>query len=467
MSSTPEAGFLADIVDNPDDDTPRLVFADWLEDHGQADRAEFIRVQIALARLGTYDPARADLQARVKALLAGHREAWVAPFGRREPSVEFARGFAEEIYLSLGRFLREGRRLMRVAPVRKVSLNGGGDLAALAGMRELGRVEHLVLMMSGSRLTAKALTALLASPHLDRLRRLDLHAPLTGPCVRALARSRRLGQLTHLGCHSAAVAGASLAALLDSGRLAQLRSLELRHNGVLAEEGLRMIAAAPALAHLTRLDLSYGNLHEEAGAILAESPHLRGLEFLNLHFNELHPTGAAALASSPILAGVRELDIGFNEIDDAGVSALARSRFLEHAEWVQLSHSDLSDEGLARLAGSPLLGRLRKLELDFNDLTGEGVRELARAAGLAQVIDLDLSNNEIDGGGAAALAASPHLAGLQRLDLRSNVLGNEGARALARSPHLGGLRHLGLGDNDIGPQARRALQKRFGPVVEL
>jgi uncharacterized protein (TIGR02996 family) len=40
------------ILDQPADDTPRLAFADWLEEHGGtagAARAEFIRLQIALA----------------------------------------------------------------------------------------------------------------------------------------------------------------------------------------------------------------------------------------------------------------------------------------------------------------------------------------------------------------------------------------------------------------------------------
>jgi uncharacterized protein (TIGR02996 family) len=31
--------FLEDIKEHPDDDTPRLVLADWLEDHGDPDRA--------------------------------------------------------------------------------------------------------------------------------------------------------------------------------------------------------------------------------------------------------------------------------------------------------------------------------------------------------------------------------------------------------------------------------------------
>jgi len=40
--------FLQAILDAPDV-APRLLFADWLDEHGDADRAEFIRSQIALA----------------------------------------------------------------------------------------------------------------------------------------------------------------------------------------------------------------------------------------------------------------------------------------------------------------------------------------------------------------------------------------------------------------------------------
>ena len=47
MNQTP---FLAAICANPDDDAPRLVYADWLDEHGDP-RGEFIRVQVELAAL--------------------------------------------------------------------------------------------------------------------------------------------------------------------------------------------------------------------------------------------------------------------------------------------------------------------------------------------------------------------------------------------------------------------------------
>jgi uncharacterized protein (TIGR02996 family) len=49
--ATEHPGFLADIVANPADDTPRLVYADWLDEHGDGDRAEFIRVQCEIEGL--------------------------------------------------------------------------------------------------------------------------------------------------------------------------------------------------------------------------------------------------------------------------------------------------------------------------------------------------------------------------------------------------------------------------------
>jgi uncharacterized protein (TIGR02996 family) len=41
---------LEDVLADPADDAPRMILADWLEDQGQPERAEFIRVQCALAR---------------------------------------------------------------------------------------------------------------------------------------------------------------------------------------------------------------------------------------------------------------------------------------------------------------------------------------------------------------------------------------------------------------------------------
>ena len=44
------AAFLRAIIDDPDEDAHRLVYADWLDDNGDPDRAQFIRLQCTAAR---------------------------------------------------------------------------------------------------------------------------------------------------------------------------------------------------------------------------------------------------------------------------------------------------------------------------------------------------------------------------------------------------------------------------------
>ena len=46
--STEERELLAAIVANPDDDTPRLVYADWLQERGQEAKAEYVRTVVRL-----------------------------------------------------------------------------------------------------------------------------------------------------------------------------------------------------------------------------------------------------------------------------------------------------------------------------------------------------------------------------------------------------------------------------------
>lgn len=44
-----EAAFIATIRENPRDTTARLVYADWLEEHGNSDRGEYLRIVTEIA----------------------------------------------------------------------------------------------------------------------------------------------------------------------------------------------------------------------------------------------------------------------------------------------------------------------------------------------------------------------------------------------------------------------------------
>src|SRR5262249_30751998 len=60
-----EQAFLEALGANPNDDVTRLVYADWLEERGDL-RAEFPRVESALAGLSAQDQGHAGLLARLR-----------------------------------------------------------------------------------------------------------------------------------------------------------------------------------------------------------------------------------------------------------------------------------------------------------------------------------------------------------------------------------------------------------------
>jgi len=79
---------LAAIRQAPDDDAPRLIYADWLDEHGQPERAEFIRVQIELAQ--NESPT---LRKRGAELLAAHHDLFVSELAAPGFRFQFERGF--------------------------------------------------------------------------------------------------------------------------------------------------------------------------------------------------------------------------------------------------------------------------------------------------------------------------------------------------------------------------------------
>ena len=95
MHFTDEQPFLDAAFERYADDRPRLVYADFLDDSGAPERAELIRVQLALARLGEDDPRRPELSDRQAELLARNRAAWTAHLAGLVVSVDFRRGIPD------------------------------------------------------------------------------------------------------------------------------------------------------------------------------------------------------------------------------------------------------------------------------------------------------------------------------------------------------------------------------------
>jgi uncharacterized protein (TIGR02996 family) len=79
-----EAAFLQALREAPDDATPRLVYADWLEERGDPARAEFLRLQPALEGMKPDDPRRLPLEARFRELRSALDPSWVVRVDRSD-----------------------------------------------------------------------------------------------------------------------------------------------------------------------------------------------------------------------------------------------------------------------------------------------------------------------------------------------------------------------------------------------
>lgn len=296
--------FLARVKDDPGPDEPRLAVADWLAAHGrddaERDRAEFIRLQCRRARLAashwdhrvvTALPEYKDALARETALRRAHLPSWAGEWGTAlaRPDCEehwFHRGMLRP-WLMGSRWLDDGLK----------------DRTAWAW------VDGLTLLS----VTAEDVSRVAGSPLLREIDALHLGQDSWGD--------------------ETACGDAGAAALAASPHLVRLRSLELSDTGI-GPQGVRALADAPWVENLDRLEFSgfdctTSNFIGDAGArALAESPRLTRLTSLSLITADVADRGAEALAASPYLSGLTHLGLCGNRIGPAGALALAASPHL-------------------------------------------------------------------------------------------------------------------------------------------
>jgi uncharacterized protein (TIGR02996 family) len=365
---TERAALLRAAAEDRDDDAPRLVLADWLEDHGEAERAEFIRVQCEIARVGESDRPRLErLAAREKELWQAHRAAWCAELPRwARDKVVFRRGLPAGLRCTPTQWLG-GRGLTRAAPIEALEIDKDDPAkrGALVASERLGGLSALRARWYRH----EARRELAASPHVGGLRWLDLgrggcswgSTPGDAVCV-GLAANPALAGLRGLRLNYGEIGPGGLAALGASPYLAGLTHLDLETNS-LGDAGAAALAAAPGAAGLTRLSLRQCGIGQAGGEALASSPRLAGLTHLDLHSNHTGPGGAEAVAASPHLTGLVFLSLYLNQIGDEGVRALARSRNLTRLRTLEIGSTGLSAEGVRALAASAALPSLERLGL--------------------------------------------------------------------------------------------------------
>ncbi|MGL6076967.1 MAG: TIGR02996 domain-containing protein [Fimbriiglobus sp.] len=131
-----QLALLRNIRANPDDNLARLVYADWVEEQGDKDLGDLIRLHIERERAESGSPAYFNLITQSAMLLAQHRDRWTDELRQRfgVTGVEFNRGIPEEVELPLTSFGGVAEELFGTLPIRHVMFTG---VKTLAKVREL------------------------------------------------------------------------------------------------------------------------------------------------------------------------------------------------------------------------------------------------------------------------------------------------------------------------------------------
>lgn len=398
------------IVARPDDDTARLVFADWLEEHDEPLRAEFIRLQIEWERAERFSAPWLNLIGRMSALLkADPREFDAEPVSRLAP-VPFRRGLTEAVRFTVGRVLDSGWHWYEHTPVRVAHLVATNEPQVM--FDELG-----------------------GGIPVERLTGLEATAGYAATPVRDLltAWGERLSGLRAFGLTNGAYTGQQFNGALGAFAPGQLTALSVAGVRPIYFQSLPL-AQWNWPSNLKWLDLSNIEILNRLADELA------ACQFA--HVETVRLSGEAH--RYPMLQ-LRLGDIGLRRVLDAGTFPAMRRLDVSHQDLGPGSLRDLvNDASLAfeelRFARNRLNIETDDEEDDFAPLTNDG---LAAAGALAYI----------------------ETESLRLLDLSGQQLGEPGAHALAFGARMPNLCVLIVRDCGLKSDAVRRLRKQFPCVL--
>ncbi|MEN0067705.1 MAG: TIGR02996 domain-containing protein [Myxococcota bacterium] len=423
---TEESQLLAAVTAAPNDETARLVYADWLKEQGSSQGA-FIQGQCRLATLGEAHPEWSTLHAQTERLRRAGEARWVEPLATLLPSREvwattsrkFRRGFVE--HLASPNPAMDWRilsSLVRTTPLRSVAWRPPGespdDLASALAAAADARLTGAFVLSSGS-LRQDAFSAVDAEIA-SQFQAFGIRSATVHPATVAHLTQLLRPDLVSLVLDHTIIGDAGLLPLAASGLLATVQHLDLRGNQ-LDREGITALVAKSsdvpialnladneeAIPHvervldwrpLRRLDL-VGTVDRLAIDAVIRSPAILDLEHLALapkqpwHFDV---DRAHSLAAVPFRRLTR-LTLGRCRIEASGMAALAESPSLANLVGFEAFACDLGDRGVQALVESAHVKRLVQLDLNNNGLTDVALEALGSWPGLRNVVRLRLGHN--------------------------------------------------------------------------
>jgi uncharacterized protein (TIGR02996 family) len=255
--------FFHAIKGNPDDDTPRLIFADWLQERGNdADdaRGEFLRLNVLRHRLSPDDPTYDLLKRREAELFTEYRWTWLGPLVDAVKSWTFERGMIQ--------ITGEAEHLTTPEISAWARTEAGYWVDAL-NIREIEQhYRNRYRFVEYREQAFNHITQPASSPVLAHLNRLDL-------------------------CNTHRIAY-FFRTVLNAENLPFLTELLLSHTGLTRRE-LLLLARYRPFRRLALLDLQHNGLDDDSARLLAESPYLKNITELRLGHTRFTASGMGLL----------------------------------------------------------------------------------------------------------------------------------------------------------------------------
>ena len=446
------------VVENRDDDAPRLVYADWLQENGDEPRAEFIRLQCRLAGMTPGDEGYFELRQRERELWSAYGHHWggKVPHASRH-GMPFARGFLDRFTPPMGVL---GLDLcLEVMP--------GSDYCP--GQQQLLSSDCSVF----------------TSPNFADVRRVSLNGLFVAaslPLASALRESPYSKGLVGLDFDSSVLrlTDSDLAVLTEPEALPNLRELVFPPASGFSPRGMSSILDAPWADHLKTFGFVRGDLKDGTAESLP-SGSLPGVHTLRLQPGLTYPAGPVIRRNA--FPGLRAID-STAVWDSPGLTALING--YPALRELRLDGCDFR-RGCADALAGPGMAKLRSLTLRYSRLLAAEVARIAASPHLSSLLELDLSGNSLTRTALLALSGSDHLRGLmclrlasrfwrrptpphvleflqrlelpnlRTLDLSHLPVGTAGARYIAESDKFAGLRELYLANCQIGNEGTEAL----------
>ncbi len=304
-----ERVLLAGIRATPDDDLPRLVYADWLEEHDRPERAEFIRVECEAARADHSTDDYPRLLRHSDRLRATHGAEWFGPLATGELAkiIITRRGFVDSASLSADFFALRADEIFAHAPLlRGLFSVGDGDWQAFFNSPRFAAVREL--SFDEGVFDGDAAEQLAECNNATRLIELNLDYQWLEPDVMSPLSETKLTSLERIVASSCNVGDESAIMLFQSERLRNLRVVDLGENS-LTYLPLQVLAGNVNFGELEELILCHNRITSAGVEALARAPHLAGLRKLNLHGCPIGPEGGRAILASRCWDGLTELNL--------------------------------------------------------------------------------------------------------------------------------------------------------------